>query len=91
MSTNVQRLKFAIRRDAKAYLRWSRARNFMPVMLGLWIFHFLVVHSYGHTLNKLMVPFVGLPLGFYLVVQASLVVFVVMLLWFAKAELTNRH
>ena len=83
MKNTIERLQLAVH-DAKDRAQWARTKNLMLVMLGLWIFYFLVVHIFITTLNKVTVPVLGLPLGFYLAVQGSLVVFVVTLVWFAR-------
>src|SRR5437899_2328592 len=55
--------------DPKDHLHWSRIKNLMLTLLGLWIFYFLVVHIFITTLNKITVPVLGFPLGFYLAAQ----------------------
>jgi putative solute:sodium symporter small subunit len=37
-------------------------------------------------LNKIVIPILGFPLGFYMAAQGSLIVFVVMLFMFAKQQ-----
>ena len=37
-------------------------------------------------LNRIIVPIINLPLGFYLAVQGSIVMFVIFLFWFAKNQ-----
>jgi len=83
MKTTLRRLQLAAKLDAKDY---ARTKNLMLVMLGLWIFYFLAVHIFITTLNKVTVPILGLPLGFYLAVQGSLVVFLVTLCWFGRKQ-----
>jgi putative solute:sodium symporter small subunit len=83
MKTTLRRLQLAAKLDAKDY---ARTKNLMLVMLGLWIFYFLAVHIFITTLNKMTVPILGLPLGFYLAVQGSLVVFMVTLYWFGRKQ-----
>ncbi len=83
MKATIRRLRLAANLEAKdAY--WVRTKNLMLVMLGLWIFYFLAVHIFIVTLNKVTVPILGLPLGIYLAIQGSLVVFLVTLYWFAR-------
>jgi putative solute:sodium symporter small subunit len=84
MKTTIRRLHLATKLDAKELAHWTRTKNLMLVMLGLWIFYFLAVHIFITTLNKVTVPILGLPLGFYLAVQGSLVVFLVTLYWFGR-------
>lgn len=86
MKNAIQRLHLVARLDAKDQAHWARTKNLMLVMLGLWIFYFLVVHIFIATLNKVTVPILGLPLGHYLAVQGSLVVFLVTLFWFGRKQ-----
>ena len=84
MKNAIQRLQAVARLDAKVQVEWARTKNLMLVMLGLWIFYFLAVHIFITTLNKVTVPILDLPLGYYLAVQGSLVVFLVTLFWFGR-------
>jgi putative solute:sodium symporter small subunit len=82
--------------DSKDYLHWPAlpdlmqqlrqkgSKNLMLAMLGGWVFFFLAVHIYIPKLNKIFVPVIGLPLGFYMAVQGSIIVFVIFLFWFAR-------
>jgi putative solute:sodium symporter small subunit len=84
MRYTIERLQAAARLDAKNQAQWARTKNLMLVMLGLWIFYFLAVHVFIATLNRVTVPLLGLPLGYYLAVQGSLAVFLVTLFWFGR-------
>ena len=88
MTNAIERLQPVLRARAlsgpRHHVSWSRTKNLMLVLLGLWLLHFLVVHLFITTLNKVTVPILGFPLGFYLAVQGSLIVFVVVLCWFAR-------
>jgi putative solute:sodium symporter small subunit len=84
MKYTIERLTLARALAAKHQAQWARTKNLMLVMLGLWIFYFLVVHIFITTLNKVTVPVLGLPLGIYLAIQGSLVVFIVSLFWFGR-------
>jgi putative solute:sodium symporter small subunit len=53
-------------------------------MLGLWVAFFLCVHLSVTALNKITVPVLGLPLGVYVALQGSLVLFVAMVFWFTR-------
>ena len=64
---------------------WPRFKNLVLVMFGAWIVLFFVTSTYIKTLNKIVVPVLELPLGFYMPVQAAMIVFAVMLFWFARA------
>ncbi|MDP2356446.1 MAG: DUF4212 domain-containing protein [Beijerinckiaceae bacterium] len=63
---------------------WKRTSTLMWTMLGLWAFFSLIVHMFVEPLNKIVIA--GFPLGFYMAAQGSLIVFVVMLFVFAKAQ-----
>jgi putative solute:sodium symporter small subunit len=56
----------------------------MILMVGLWVFFGFIVHMFVGALNKIVIA--GFPLGFYMAAQGSLIVFVAMLFWFAKAQ-----
>jgi putative solute:sodium symporter small subunit len=63
---------------------WARAKRLLGVMLGLWMGYFLLVNWYVHALNKIAVPVLGIPLGYYLAVQGAAIVFAVALFRFAR-------
>jgi putative solute:sodium symporter small subunit len=67
------------------WTHWPRFKNLMLVMFGLWLTFFFVTHMFMRSLNKIVVPVLELPLGFYMPVQAAIVVFLVTLFWFARA------
>jgi putative solute:sodium symporter small subunit len=70
-----------------AYLlaHWPRFKNLMLVMFGAWLVLFFVTNTFMKSLNKIVVPVLEMPLGFYMPVQAAMIVFVVTLFWFARA------
>jgi putative solute:sodium symporter small subunit len=57
----------------------------MMVMFGAWLVLFFFTNAYIKTLNKIVVPVLELPLGFYMPIQAAIIVFAVTLFWFARA------
>ncbi|MGL5447378.1 MAG: DUF4212 domain-containing protein [Rhabdaerophilum sp.] len=63
---------------------WAKTSKLMVVMMVLWIFFSFIVHMFVVPLNGIKI--LGFPLGFYMASQGSLIVFVVMLFWFAKAQ-----
>jgi putative solute:sodium symporter small subunit len=63
---------------------WAKTSSLMYVMLGLWFFFSFAVHMFVVPLNKIVI--LGFPLGFYMAAQGSLIAFVAMLFWFAKAQ-----
>jgi putative solute:sodium symporter small subunit len=65
-------------------LYWSKTRSLMLLMIGLWVVFGYVVHMFVIPLNGIRIA--GFPLGFYMAAQGSLIVFVVMLFWFARRQ-----
>ena len=64
---------------ARAY--WRKTSALMWTMLVIWFLASFVIHIFAPSLNRFR--FLGFPLGFYMAAQGSLIVFVVMLYWFA--------
>ena len=71
--------------DSKANeeAHWNKTTRLMLTHLGLWFFFGYVVHMFVVPLNKITIPILQFPLGFYMAAQGSLIVFVVMLFVFA--------
>jgi putative solute:sodium symporter small subunit len=65
---------------------WAKTTRLMFIHLGIWIFFGYIVHMFVYPLNKIIIPVLGFPLGFYMAGQGSLIVFVVMLFVFAKQQ-----
>ncbi|MCA1952704.1 MAG: DUF4212 domain-containing protein [Hyphomicrobiales bacterium] len=63
---------------------WSQTRTLMFIMMGLWAFFSFFIHMFVTSLNSIVIA--GFPLGFYVAAQGSLIAFVVMLFWFARAQ-----
>jgi putative solute:sodium symporter small subunit len=72
--------------DLMEQLRGRRCKNLILAMLAGWVFFFLAVHLYILKLNRIIVPVIGLPLGFYMAVQGAIIVFVIFLFWFARQD-----
>jgi putative solute:sodium symporter small subunit len=64
----------------------ARFKKLLLVMLGLWMSYFLLVNWFVHSLNKIAVPVLEIPLGTYLAVQGALIVFGVALFRFARGS-----
>ena len=69
-------------KTAEAY--WARTSRLMWITLGVWLFASFLVHLLAPSLNAIHV--LGFPLGFYMAAQGSLIIFVVGLFWFARAQ-----
>jgi putative solute:sodium symporter small subunit len=63
---------------------YARAKKLLLVLLGLWMTYFLLVNWFVHSLNKIAVPVLEIPLGTYLTVQGAAIVFAVALFRFAR-------
>ena len=53
-------------------------RGILTMLLG-WIGYFLLINMFVRSLNKVVVPVVDIPLGFFLAMQGAVVVFVIAL------------
>ncbi|GGJ11591.1 DUF4212 domain-containing protein [Neoroseomonas lacus] len=67
---------------AKAY--WSKTSGLMWLMLIIWAIASFGIHFFVGFLNQY--KFLGFPFGFYMAAQGSLIIFVVMLFWFARRQ-----
>ena len=56
---------------------WRKSRNLTIFVLCVWAVFAVGVHIFAKTLNGF--SFLGFPLGYYLAVQGSLIVFVVLI------------
>ena len=65
---------------------WARTSRLMWTHLGVWFFFGFIIHMFVVPLNKIVIPILGFPLGFYMAAQGSLIVFVVMLFLFARQQ-----
>jgi putative solute:sodium symporter small subunit len=65
---------------------WKKTTNLMLMHLGLWVFFGYIVHMFVVPLNKIVIPILNFPLGFYMAAQGSLIAFVVMLFMFARQQ-----
>ncbi len=63
---------------------WSATRTVIGTMLGLWVGYVLAVQMFAHTLNRIIVPVLALPLGVCLAAQGAVIVFLVALYFFAR-------
>ena len=56
---------------------WERTRNLTIIVLVIWFVFSLLVHWFANSLNG--ASFIGFPLGYYLAVQGSLIIFVLLI------------
>ena len=70
-------------RYADQYAPWVKSRTMLTLLVSWAIFSF-GVQTFVRSLNKVTVPVLEMPLGMYLAVQGSLIVFAILLFWLAK-------
>jgi putative solute:sodium symporter small subunit len=63
---------------------WSKTWNLMVTVLVIWAFFGFVIHLFVRSLNEIVIA--GFPLGYYMAAQGSLIVFVVLIFWFARRQ-----
>lgn len=63
----------------------ARMKKLLLVMLGIWMSYFLLVNWFVHSLNKIAVPLLEMPLGTFLAAQGAVIVFGVALFRFARS------
>lgn len=68
----------------KAAAHWHGSRTLMWICLAVWFFFSFVLHLFSPSLNTIHV--FGFPLGFYFAAQGSLIIFVVLIFWFANRQ-----
>jgi putative solute:sodium symporter small subunit len=72
--------------QANTDAHWHKTTRLMWTHLGIWLFFGYIIHMFVVPLNKITIPILNFPLGFYMAAQGSLIVFVVMLFVFAKQQ-----
>lgn len=65
-------------RTERRRIHWSKTRSLTFVVLAIWFVFSILVPWFARELDSF--SFLGFPLGFYLVVQGSLIVFVVLII-----------
>ena len=74
------------RDQARDDAHWKKTTRLMLTHLGIWFFFGYIIHMFVVPLNKIVIPILGFPLGFYMAAQGSLIVFVTMLFLFARQQ-----
>lgn len=70
--------------EQQAQAHWGKTRRLMWTVLLLWFVFGFGVHFFAPQLNEIVI--FGFPLGFYMAAQGSLIVFVVLIFWFASKQ-----
>lgn len=67
-----------------AEAHWNKTRNLMWFCLAVWAIFSFFIHFFVSALNNVVI--LGFPLGFYMAAQGSLIIFVVLIFWFAARQ-----
>jgi putative solute:sodium symporter small subunit len=57
--------------DSNAQSHWIRTKQLMLLMLALWLLFSVVVHLFVVPLNRIIIPYLDLPLGFFMAAQGG--------------------
>lgn len=68
----------------QAQRHWGKTKSLMFISLAVWFIFSFAIHYFAADLNS--ISFIGFPLGFYMAAQGSLIVFVILIFWFARQQ-----
>ena len=63
---------------------WEKTKGLMMITLAIWFIFSIVIFMFGEGLNN--GSFLGYPLAYYMCAQGSIVIFVVLIFWFANRQ-----
>jgi putative solute:sodium symporter small subunit len=63
---------------------WRRTSRLMWIIMALWFIFSFGIHFFAIPLNSIVI--FGFPLGWYMAAQGSLIAFVVLCFWNARAQ-----
>ena len=63
---------------------WEKTKRLMMLTLGIWFIFSIVIFMFGESLNN--GSFLGYPLAYYMCAQGSIIIFVVLIFWFANRQ-----
>ena len=63
---------------------WEKTKGLMMLTLAIWFVFSIVIFMFGEGLNNS--SFLGYPLAYYMCAQGSIVIFVVLIFWFANRQ-----
>ncbi len=72
--------------DLNARTHWIRTRKLMLLTLALWLLFSVVLHLSVRPLNRIIVPYLDLPLGSFMSTHGVFIVFVIGLFWFVRRQ-----
>ena len=63
---------------------WEKTKGLMILTLIIWFIAGYLIFMFGSSLNNS--SFLGYPLAYYMSAQGSIVIFVVLIFWFANKQ-----
>ena len=63
---------------------WEKTKGLMMLTLTIWFVFSIVIFMFGESLNN--GSFLGYPLAYYMCAQGSIIIFVVLIFWFANRQ-----
>ena len=63
---------------------WAKSKGLMWFTLFVWFIFSFGIHIFNGYLNEIVI--LGFPLGFYMAAQGSLIIFVILIFWFANRQ-----
>ena len=63
---------------------WEKTKGLMIITLAIWFVFSIVIFMFGEGLNN--GSFLGYPLAYYMCAQGSIIIFVVLIFWFANRQ-----
>ena len=63
---------------------WEKTKGLMIITLAIWFVFSIVIFMFGESLNN--GSFLGYPLAYYMCAQGSIIIFVVLIFWFANRQ-----
>ena len=63
---------------------WEKTKGLMILTLAIWFVFSIVIFMFGEGLNN--GSFLGYPLEYYMCAQGSIIIFVVLIFWFANRQ-----
>jgi putative solute:sodium symporter small subunit len=69
---------------ARRVAYWQKTSRLMWIILAWWVFFSFIIPAFAVQLNTITIA--GFPLGFYMAAQGSLIAYVVLCFWNARAQ-----
>ena len=63
---------------------WEKTKGLMMLTLAIWFIFSIVIFMFGESLNN--GSFLGYPFAYYMCAQGSIIIFVVLIFWFANRQ-----